>query len=289
MKQRAVSALGVVIVGLIPAILGGPIWAVALAILCTIGFHEYLQMAKRIAPSVTPFGYILVPLFAVATYVDDGDRVLVGLASLAVALPLVEATFRAKLDGAFTDWALACGGVLYLGLPLYAAIELRDIEGTVDAGWLGSLADRAAIDWDASERGLAWLATIIVVTWLSDTFAYLVGRQFGKRPLSPVVSPKKTVEGFIGGLIAAAVTGAIAFAAFGLSDRWWIGLLVGIILAIVALYGDLAESVLKRDAGVKDSSSLIPGHGGMLDRLDALLFTFVAGWYIALAVDRYVS
>lgn len=289
MKLRAISALGVVFVGLIPAILGGPVWAIALAILCIIGFHEYHHMAVRLSPTVRPFGYLLVPLFAAATYVEAGDRAIVALAALAVALPLVEATFRTNLDGAFIDWALACGGVLYLGLPLYAAIEVRDIAGTVDAGWLANLADRAAIDWSASERGLAWLVTIILVTWLSDTFAYLVGRQFGKRPLTPVVSPKKTVEGLIGGVAAAAVTGAIAFAVFGLSDRWWIGLLVGVALAIVALYGDLAESVLKRQAGVKDSSALIPGHGGMLDRLDALLFTFVAGWYIALAVDRYVS
>jgi phosphatidate cytidylyltransferase len=289
MQQRAISALGVVVVGLVPAIMGGPVWAIAFAILCTIGFHEYHQMAKRLSPTLMPIGYILVPLFAVATYVDRGDQALIGLAALSVALPLVAATFRSNLDGAFVDFGLASAGVLYLGLPLYAAIKIRDLGGTVDAGWLGNLADRAAVDWAGAERGLAWLVTIILVTWLSDTFAYLVGRQFGKRPLTPVVSPKKTVEGFVGGLIAAALTGAIAFWVFGINDRWWLGLIVGMVLAIVALYGDLSESVLKRQAGVKDSSSLIPGHGGMLDRLDALLFTFVAGWYLALLTDRYFS
>jgi phosphatidate cytidylyltransferase len=289
MKQRAISALGVVVVGLVPAIMGGPIWAIALAILCTIGFHEYHQMAKRLSPTLIPFGYVLVPLFAVATYVDRGDQALIGLAALSFVLPLVAATFRSNLDGAFVDFGLASAGSLYLGLPLYAAIKIRELDGTVSAGWLGNLADRAALDWTSAERGLAWLVTVILVTWLSDTFAYLVGRQFGKRPLTPVVSPKKTVEGFVGGLVAAALTGAIAFRVFGINDRWWLGIIVGIVLAIVALYGDLSESVLKRQAGVKDSSSLIPGHGGMLDRLDALLFTFIAGWYLALLTDRYFS
>jgi phosphatidate cytidylyltransferase len=126
----------------------------------------------------------------------------------------------------------------------------------------------------------------ILITWLSDSGAYLLGRAFGKTPLIPVVSPKKTVEGLIGGLVAAALTGAVTVSVFGLDVHWALGLAVGIAIGIVGVIGDLAESVLKREAGVKDSGNLIPGHGGMLDRLDALLFTFVAGWYVAMLVDR---
>jgi phosphatidate cytidylyltransferase len=123
---------------------------------------------------------------------------------------------------------------------------------------------------------------------LADTFAYLVGSKAGKHKLSPVVSPNKSKEGFGGGLVAAAATGALLFWLFGMSPHWGWGFLFGAIIAWVGLYGDLAESVLKREAGVKDSSNLIPGHGGMLDRIDALLFTFVAGWFLAIAFDHFL-
>jgi phosphatidate cytidylyltransferase len=286
-KQRSSSAVGVAVVGLLPAIFGGPIWAVAFTILCVIGYTEYQGMSRRISPGVLPFGLVLIPLFAVATYFDRSDMALLGVASLALALPLAEATLRTSLDGAFSDWALAVAGTLYLGLPVFAAILLRKMPGTVDATWLTDLADAMALGWDAFPRGLAWLVSVILITWMSDTFAYLVGRQFGRRKLSPVVSPNKSVEGLIGGTAGAAVTGTLAFAVFGLDDQVWIGALVGVVLSIVGLFGDLSESVLKRQAGVKDSGTIIPGHGGILDRLDALLFNFVAGLYLALLVDHF--
>jgi phosphatidate cytidylyltransferase len=287
-KQRSISAVGVVVVGLVPAIIGGPVWASVFAVLCLLGFHEYLQMVRKISPGVRPFGYLLIPAFAAASYAENGDRWVIGILAVGIGLPLVEAALRTNLDGAVMDWSLAAAGVFYLGLPLYSAIELRDMAGTVERAWISDLAENVAIEWDASERGLAWLISVILVTWLGDTFAYLVGRSLGRRKLSPVVSPNKTVEGFIGGLAAASLTGALSFWAFGLDDDVSLGLIFGAALAIIALFGDLGESVIKREAGVKDSGSMIPGHGGMLDRLDALLFTFVAGWFLALGFDQYV-
>jgi phosphatidate cytidylyltransferase len=287
-KQRSKSAIGVGVVGILPALFGGPVWAVAFTILCVIGFTEFLAMSRGISPGVLPFGIVLIPLFAAATYFDRADMALLGAASLAAFLPLVEATLRRSLDGAFADWALAAAGTLYLGLPVFAAIELRSMPGSVDAGWLDDLADTMALGWDAFPRGLAWLISVILMTWAADAFAFIVGRQFGRQKLSPVVSPNKSVEGLIGGIVAAAITGALTFAVFGLDDQIWIGALVGIVLTIVGLFGDLAESVLKRQAGVKDSGAIIPGHGGMLDRLDALLFNFMAGLYLALLVDTVV-
>ena len=143
--------------------------------------------------------------------------------------------------------------------------------------------------WAAAERGLAWLLFVIVVTWLSDTGAYLVGRSFGKTPLVPLISPKKTVEGLLGGLAAAILSGAGELAirtrtcrSWSQRESRWCSLALGVV-------GDLAESLLKRQAGVKDSGTLIPGHGGMLDRIDALLFTWTAGLYLATLCDRYWS
>jgi phosphatidate cytidylyltransferase len=285
-RQRTISSVGVVIVGLVPAFMGGPVWAVALALLCTIGAHEYQALAIRIGPRTRPFAMLIVPAFALVAALAGGAEALLGVVALAVGLPFFEIIFRDDLDGTFVEWALSAAGTLYLGVPLFAAIALRKSSGAIDAGWLSDLAGWAALGWTAAPRGLAWLLVVILVTWLGDSAAYLVGRSFGRRPLIPVVSPKKTIEGFAGGLASAALTGAVAVVLFGLDVSWAVGLLVGLALGLIAVVGDLAESVMKRQAGVKDSGTLIPGHGGMLDRLDALLFTFTAGWYVATLVDR---
>jgi phosphatidate cytidylyltransferase len=288
MKTRSLSAIGVVVVGIIPAILGGPVWAAVFMLISLIAFTEYHGLASRISGRVSRIGILILPFFAWIPWSSHPERLAIGLAGLAVLLPMIGTTRRKNLTGAVSDWALAAAGTLYLGLPLVAAVELRTMDGSVSREWLTDLDRWVSVSWADAPRGLAWLMTVILCTWLSDTFAYLVGRKFGSHKLSPVVSPNKSVEGFVGGLVAAAVTGVLCFWGFGLTTHWWWGLLFGLVIAWIGLYGDLAESVLKRQAGMKDSSHLIPGHGGMLDRIDALLFTFVAGWYLALAFDRYL-
>ena len=111
---------------------------------------------------------------------------------------------------------------------------------------------------------------MILATWLGDTGAYLVGRSFGRTPLLPAVSPKKTVEGLVGGLVGSMLAGGIGAVLFGLDVPWHLGVVLGLALGVIGQLGDLCESLLKRQAGVKDSGTLIPGHGGMLDRIDAL-------------------
>jgi len=133
--------------------------------------------------------------------------------------------------------------------------------------------------------GFAWVILVFVVTWLNDTLAYFAGRLFGKTPFYPKVSPKKTWEGFLGG-VAGSVLGALGTKAVFLAvpqpagerfDLGWAAcVVVGVGASILGPLGDLAESMLKRAAGLKDSGNLIPGHGGLLDRIDALLF--VAPW-----------
>jgi phosphatidate cytidylyltransferase len=133
--------------------------------------------------------------------------------------------------------------------------------------------------------GFGWVVMAFVVTWMNDTFAYFAGRFLGRNKMFPRISPKKTWEGFAGG-VAGSVVGALVLLALFPSD-WLPGLTVagcfvlGGVAAVVGPVGDLAESMLKRSAGVKDSGKLIPGHGGLLDRIDALLF--VAPWVYVFA------
>jgi phosphatidate cytidylyltransferase len=149
---------------------------------------------------------------------------------------------------------------LYIGLPIAALIGIRAISGP---------------------RGLFLLMLTVMV---SDTSQYYTGRAFGRRPLAPAVSPKKTVEGAIGGAI-------VGTALFAIAGAWWLPqvpapfrVMLGATVVALGIAGDLFESMLKRSAGVKDSSGLIPGHGGVLDRIDALLFAAPV-YYIVL---RYV-
>jgi phosphatidate cytidylyltransferase len=286
MRQRSISAVGVVIVGLVPAIIGGPVFVIVLALLCLIGLYEYNAIARNVGNVIMPTGFVALPAFALAAGFDGESEALLGGCAIAVGFPLVWAIFRSNLDRAFIDWALTSAGALYLGLPLFAAIALRGTGGSVEVDWLDDLAGALSWGWESHPRGLAWLLLTIVVTWLSDTGAYLIGRAAGRRPLIPRISPKKTIEGLAGGLACAAATGAIGVALFGLGIPWWAGFLAGLAIGAIGVIGDLAESLLKRQAGVKDSGTLIPGHGGMLDRLDALLFTWVSGWFIATLLDR---
>lgn len=289
MRQRTKSSVGVVIVVLVPAFMGGPIWAIVLAVLFTLGAREYQTLAVSTSPRTEPFGVVIVPVFALVAATGGGAQALLGIVALAVGLPFLALMVRKDLQGAFVEWALSAAGTLYLGVPLFAAVAIRRTDGSIDAGWLRDLADRAALDWAAAPRGLAWLLVVILITWLSDSGAYLVGRSYGQRQLIPAVSPKKTVEGLAGGLASAALTGAVTVVLFGLGVSWATGLLLGIVVGAIGVAGDLAESLLKRQAGVKDSGTLVPGHGGVLDRLDALLFTFTAGWYLATLIDRTVA
>ena len=168
---------------------------------------------------------------------------------------------RSPLEQSLRDGAMTLFGVLYLGLTLGMLSMTRLLP---QGEWL--------------------IFFLLLVTWASDTGAYYVGTLYGRHRLAPTISPKKTVEGLVGGLIAAIIAGYIA--------RWWFlpelsgldCLILATLLTIAGLWGDLAESAMKRTVGMKDSGGILPGHGGMLDRLDSLLFaTPVFYYYITLA------
>jgi len=288
MRQRAISSIGVVVVGLAPALFGGPVFAVVFGCLCLVGFAEWTRIARALGGTVSLVGYAVIGGFGLAALAGGREQAALGLAAAAVGLPLVEsALLRPTLtpDGS-RDWSLGTTGTLYLGIPLFAAVALRQTDGPVDAGWLSDLADALSPGWDDAPRGLGLLLTVVLVTWLNDTCAYLVGRAVGRRQLAPAVSPKKTIEGALGGIGGAVLTAITADALFGLGLSVGAAALFGAGLALVGQVGDLSESLVKRQAGVKDSGSLIPGHGGVLDRIDAMLFALTAGWLLVPLLDR---
>lgn len=127
--------------------------------------------------------------------------------------------------------------------------------------------------------GMAQVMTLIVLVACNDTFGYVVGVLLGKHPMVPTISPKKSWEGLIGSIIFTCTGGALAFY-YLLDHEWWIGLLVGLLAVITATTGDLIESSLKRDFAIKDMSNLLPGHGGMMDRLDSVVLTAPALWLV---------
>ena len=285
MLQRSKSAIGVVLAGLLPALLGGPVFAIAMILFCLVGYVEFRRLANGVGADPGMLFGLAVPMAGAAALAEYEAWSLTAIAFGITMLGLVLLMRRSDLTGTFESFAFGAASVIYLAVPTYAAIRLREMDGAINDNWLHGLADWLPMSWDPSPRGLAWFLVVLTTTWLCDTGQYLVGRTVGRHPLSPRISPKKTIEGFIGGLVVSAGAGALGVALFGLDLNPAFGALFGGIIAVVAISGDLSESLFKRQAGVKDSGDFIPGHGGMLDRIDSLLFTFTTGWLVALLVD----
>jgi len=241
---------------------------------------------------VPPVGTLAVTVLLIALAAREAARILTkvlgGASALWITVILVSPLFAAAspaLGAALTIAAL----LLFVGTVIRRAVrtteerlepELRLLLGTMAAViWLSPLtllpllASLDPLDRGAPARWIVWLLAIV---WTADSAAYLVGRTIGRRKLAPVLSPRKSLEGFIGGILVAGVVGAlIAGPLFTLGTpeevRPLWGLVWGLIIATAAEAGDLLESLFKRVAGAESASNLIPGHGGVLDRIDSLL------------------
>jgi len=138
-----------------------------------------------------------------------------------------------------------------------------------------------------ADQGLEQVMTFVVLVGCNDTFGYLVGVLIGKHPMAPKISPKKSWEGLAGSVIFTVIGGSLMFDLV-LDTNWWIGAIVGLVMVFTATSGDLIESAMKRDLQLKDMGSLLPGHGGILDRLDSVLLSAPALWLALELVQRYL-
>jgi phosphatidate cytidylyltransferase len=273
MQRRLVGSVVVVAAGLLPALIGGPLFALLMVGIGIVGLNEFLAMGGAATPSGTRWSLFAALILAAAGALLAQPVLLLLAALTGVFIPLAMSIKATNIPGAAETWGWGVAGACYLGLPVFAAITLRQAQsGAVSPGW-DSLTDRLSLGWPPAAAGAAWVLAVVLSTWAGDSAAYLTGRAFGRHKLAAVVSPNKTIEGSLGGLLASVIVGAAVFAVSGALPLW-AGAVIGAGVGAFGQLGDLSESFLKRQAGVKDSGNLIPGHGGMLDRVDALLFAF---------------
>jgi phosphatidate cytidylyltransferase len=256
--SRILFALPLIALALFLVIEGGAIFAAGIFVIGCICMHELYGMYERTSP-VRLAGFLaLAGLIVAAAYGSPTHPTQVLLAA-SVVLPVLFAMTLAQRRPSVGGMAITLLGIYWIGFGLAHAVLLRDLP-----------------------HGNGIVIDVLVGTFLGDTGAYLGGRLFGRRPLAPSISPNKTVEGLIIGMLCAVL--AVWFA--GRYQEWLPGthaLVLGVGVAVFAPIGDLFESFVKRQAGAKDTGSLLGAHGGVLDRLDAVLFTAVVGYYIWLA------
>jgi phosphatidate cytidylyltransferase len=184
--------------------------------------------------------------------------------ALAVALTLAFEILPRDRSTSLISWALTFTGAAYIGWLLSAFILLHQLDTPLRGGLLAG----ANIP-----PGAAWVMLVLAITWIQDSAAYFVGRSLGRTKMAPILSPKKSWEGFAGGLVASVLTALVAVPILGLPVGYLAAAMIGLVAGVAGPVGDLGESLIKRQVGVKDSGDLIPGHGGILDRMDSLLFT----------------
>ena len=261
MRQRATSAAVLVPLLLVVIALGGVAVSVAIALITLLAVREVFALLRAAGqPALPALGAVLaltVILDAVFPGVLEGRGLL--LIAVGVVLTAVASFTRQDPRDGLATWMATVFGALYVSLLAFV-VRLGHAGPAVPAG--------APLEVLGPERG--WIVLLILAVWSYDTGAYLVGRRFGRERFLSHISPSKTYAGLVGGIVATTVV--VGLVLIGLGQTPIHALLLGPLTALAAQAGDLAESMLKRAAGQKDSSNLIPGHGGMLDRVDSFLF-----------------
>lgn len=259
---------------LVPAVaffvwIGNPFFALLMGIVAALALNEFsnllIKQGDRPLRIIGGGATALLILYGLGL----GQMLLPAAIALVVFGGLLSDLYYEREDKYLRGWASTIAGVLYVGFPLSLAVMIRDFQ---------------------NPDGLMWCILTAIGVWGCDTGAYFAGRFlggkiFGERRFSPRWSPNKTWEGFLGGCLVSGlgvfIFGVYVMPLFGTGLAWWQGLILGTLMGPISAWGDLAESMVKRRVGVKDSGDLIPGHGGMLDRIDSMLFGIVLVYFFA--------
>jgi len=272
LRTRALSALVFVPPLLVALVIGVPALALLLAVVAGLAAWEVFRLLKGAGfPSLPLFGSALaVALVLEAAWSPGGDKAIL-LVAVGVVLAGVGAFARTDPRDGLIAWVATVFGAVYVGLIAFV-IQVASMAPAIPAGSV----------LEVLGPGRGWVLLLILGVWSFDTGAFLVGRQVGRHKFLTHISPSKSIEGVIGGLVATTVVTALMLAGLGQAPAG--ALILGPLLGLSAQSGDLAESMLKRAAGAKDSGTLIPGHGGILDRIDSFLFAgpVVAVYVLAL-------
>ncbi len=272
LKKRAITAACFVALLITIVRYGGEIGLTALVV--TLGVLAALEFYRLVGRNtVKPLSYlgmVLIALFIISrnhyaiAYAQPWftqQQITALLLMSSVLPPLIWLMLRRRKAEAFASWVWTIAGVLYIGWMLSHMVALRGLED-----------------------GRNWVFFVLFVTWMSDTIAYFTGRRWGRNKLAPHISPSKTWEGFFGGLGAAAAISVLFFTPtpVRLPIAYWQAVPLAIGVSALGQAGDLIESLFKRHMNSKDSGHLMPGHGGMLDRIDSLIFSSVLVYYYVL-------
>jgi phosphatidate cytidylyltransferase len=253
--KRVISAVVLVLLILVFIIMGGAIFKVGVLGIIAIALYEYINVYKKTSNKVITSVIILGYIINIFIIFFNKTEFLLPMVYLIVLLSMSIPVFTKSYN--VISSAITIVGYIYIinFFTLLAFVR----------------------EW---ENGNRLILLVFIIAWFSDTFAYYIGRYLGKRKLCPEVSPKKTIEGFIGGIIGSC-SGILLWASFivKLEQTWYQLILFGIIAGIISQIGDLVASLIKRYIGVKDYGNIIPGHGGILDRFDSILFTTPIVYY----------
>jgi len=275
LKKRVITTLVIIPLPVAAIWFGEPWFTALMVVVAVLGVIEFyrLAIASRASP-LTCIGAVLTLLFIVSRNPDllsflaprfDPGLLIPLLLMLAIALPMLWLFIRPRTGAVFVNWAWTLGGILYVGWLLSHLVSLR---GMTD--------------------GMSWVFLVILANAASDTTAFFIGRSFGRHRLAPRISPNKTWEGALAGVVGAMVL-SLLFTAPRLFTAtnpfyiegfiYWQALSLGLLVSVFGQLGDLTESLLKRHAGVKDSGGLLPGHGGVLDRMDSIILAGIVVYY----------
>ena len=267
LRQRVLVVLILLPIGLLVIFAGGWWFAAGIALMLGMAGFEFGRLFRSIGqrPSL-PLLVGFSAAFALARHAwgfAGSPELLAAVCLLGMTWHLVD--YERGAPASATDMVITWGGILYLGWIGGYFVSLRDLP---DGAW--------------------WLLLVLPTVWLADSGAYFVGRRFGRHKLAPRLSPKKTWEGYLAGVVTGAVSGALlatAWARFAENPSQFSvvnGVVIGTLLAIITTLGDVGISMIKRQVQVKDSGTLLPGHGGVLDRIDSWLWAGVLGYYLVL-------